>query len=148
MRSSPSGRYQLEVGAISKSASVSCKPGLHPRRELLDDTLLVMAVAGSTRIEISSHSSDLGHWRAAGRPAEPRLRDSVIGYFASEGYLPRPLQERHLPSREVAIVLNFAAPHRATHRTQPAQPSTETHGSSQCSIAIISMRPSGPGTLW
>jgi AraC-like DNA-binding protein len=26
--------------------------------------------------------------------------------------LPRPLHERHLPSREVAIVLNFAAPHR------------------------------------
>jgi AraC-like DNA-binding protein len=26
--------------------------------------------------------------------------------------LPRPLRERHLPSREVAIVLNFAAPHR------------------------------------
>ncbi len=71
-----------------------------------------MRLVGSTRIEITGHRSDLGRWRAGRRPAEPRLRDYVLGYFASEGFLPRPLHERHLPSREVAIVLNFAAPHR------------------------------------
>src|ERR1700751_5894056 len=71
-----------------------------------------MGPVGSTCIEVSGHQSDHGRWRAAQRPAEPRLRDYVLGYFASEGFLPRPLHERHLPSREVAIVLNFAAPHR------------------------------------
>src|SRR5262249_31077236 len=58
-------------------------------------------------------------WQAAHRPAEPRLRDYVLGYFASEGFLPRPLHERHLPFREVTIVLNFAAPHRIIDPSDP-----------------------------
>jgi AraC-like DNA-binding protein len=78
-----------------------------------------MGLAGSIRIEVSGHRSDLGRWRAAQRPAEPRLRDYVLGYFASEGYLPRPLYERHLPSREVTIVLNFARPHRIIDASDP-----------------------------
>src|SRR5215471_11815854 len=86
-----------------------------------DDTLLAMGQVGSTRIEVTSHGSDLGHWRAAQRPAEPRLRDYVLGYFASEGFLPRPLHERHLPSREVAVVLNFAAPHRTIDPSDPTR---------------------------
>jgi AraC-like DNA-binding protein len=78
-----------------------------------------MGPIGSTRIEVTGHRSDLGRWRAAQRPAEPRLRDYVLGYFASEGYLPRPLHERHLPLREVTIVLNFAAPHRIIDPSDP-----------------------------
>jgi AraC-like DNA-binding protein len=78
-----------------------------------------MGLAGSTRIEVTCHRSDLGRWRAAQRPSEPRLRDYVLGYFASEGFLPRPLHERHLPLREVAIVLNFAAPHRIIDPSDP-----------------------------
>jgi hypothetical protein len=78
-----------------------------------------MGLAGSTRIEITDHRSELGLWRAAQRPAEPRLRDYVVGYFASEGFLPTPFDERHLPSREVAIVLNFAAPHRIIDPSDP-----------------------------
>ena len=80
---------------------------------------MAMGLAGSTRIEITDHRSELGLWRAAQRPAEPRLRDYVVGYFASEGFLPTPLHERHLPSREVAIVLNFAAPHRIIDPSDP-----------------------------
>ncbi len=64
-----------------------------------------MGSAGSTRIEVTAHRSDLGRWRAAQRPAEPRLRECVVGYFASEGFLPKPLHERHLPLQEIAIVL-------------------------------------------
>src|SRR5438876_8645103 len=78
-----------------------------------------MGPVGSTRIEVSGHRSDLGHWRAAQRPAEPRLRDYVLGYFASQGFLPRPLHERHLPALEVALVLNFAAPHRIIKPSDP-----------------------------
>jgi AraC-like DNA-binding protein len=78
-----------------------------------------MEPVGSTSIEVSEHRSDLGRWRAAHRPAEPRLRDYILGYFASEGFLPRPLHERHLPLREVVIVLNFAAPHRVIDPSDP-----------------------------
>ena len=70
-------------------------------------------------IEVTAHRSDLGRWRAAQRPAEPRYSDYVLGYFASEGFLPSPLQERHLPGREVTIVLNFGAPHRIVDPSDP-----------------------------
>src|SRR5215475_7739472 len=80
---------------------------------------LAMGLIGSTRIEVTSDRSDLGRWRAAQRLAEPRLRDYILGYFASEGFLPKPLHERHLPSREVAIMLNFAAPHRIIDPSDP-----------------------------
>lgn len=69
----------------------------------------------STRVEIISHQSDLGCWRAAQRLAKLHLRDFILGFFASEGFLPTLLYERHLPSREVSIILNFAAPHRIAH---------------------------------
>jgi AraC-like DNA-binding protein len=63
-------------------------------------------------LEVTVHGSELGRWRAAQRPADPRLREYVHGYFVSEGFLPKPLLERHVPSLEAAIVLDFAAPHR------------------------------------
>ena len=99
---------------------------LDPSRTPPDDTILAMALVDSTRIEVSGHRSDLGRWRAAHRRAEPRLRDYVHGYFASEGFLPRPLHERHLPALEVAIVLNFAAPHRIIDPSDPKR--TTEHG--------------------
>ena len=71
-----------------------------------------MAPIRSAPLEVTGRRSDLGRWRAAQRAADRRLRDYVLGYFASEGFLRRPLHERHLPLCEVAIVLNFAAPHR------------------------------------
>jgi AraC-like DNA-binding protein len=80
-----------------------------------------MGFVRSTHLEVSGHSSDLGRWRAARRPAEPRLRDYIVGYFASEGLLPTPLHERHLPALEVAIVLNFAAPHRLLDPSDPTR---------------------------
>jgi AraC-like DNA-binding protein len=78
-----------------------------------------MGAIRSARIEVTGHRSDLGRWRVAQRPAGPHLRDYVHGYFASEGFLPRPLHERHLPALEVAIVLNFAAPHRIIDPSDP-----------------------------
>jgi AraC-like DNA-binding protein len=78
-----------------------------------------MGLVDSTRVEVTGHRSDLGRWRAAQRPSEPRLRDYVLAYFASAGFLPRPLHERHIPLREVAIVLNFAAPHRIIDPSDP-----------------------------
>ena len=82
---------------------------------------MAMGLVGSSPIDVAGHRSDLGWWRAAQRAAEPRLRDYVLGYFASQGYLPRPLRERHLPLREVAIVLNFAAPHRIIDPSEPGR---------------------------
>jgi|SRR6202042_92414 hypothetical protein len=74
--------------------------------------MLAMGLVGSTRIEVTGHRSDPGRWRAAYLFAALPLHDSVLGYFARESFLPRPLHERHLPLREVTIVLNFASPHR------------------------------------
>jgi hypothetical protein len=74
--------------------------------------MLAMGLVGSTRIEVTGHRSDLGRWRVAHLFAASPLHDYVLGYFASENFLPRPLHERHLPLREVTIVLNFASPHR------------------------------------
>jgi hypothetical protein len=85
---------------------------LDPRRTPLYETLLAMGPVGSTRIEVSGHRSDLGRWRAAQPPFEPRLRDYILPHFGSEGFLPKPLHARHLPALEVTIVLSFAAPHR------------------------------------
>src|SRR5262249_37772875 len=84
-------------------------------------------LSGSTPIEVTGHRSDLGRWRAANRPAEPDLCDYVHGYFASEGFLHRPLYERHLRPRDVAIVLNFAAPHKIIDPSDPKR--TTEHGS-------------------
>jgi AraC-like DNA-binding protein len=92
-----------------------------------------MRSVGPTRIEITGHSSDLGRWRAARRFAEPRLRDQVVGYFASEGFIPKPLHERHLPSRETAIVLNFAAPHRII---QPSEPTRTLELRNACVVGL------------
>ena len=108
-----------------------------------------MGLVGSTRIEVSRHSSDLGRWRAAQRPPEPCLRDYVLGYFASEGFLPRPLHERHLPALEVAIMLNFAAPHRIIDPSDPKR--TTEHGNAW--IVPLQHRHHiqeafGVGTLW
>lgn len=63
------------------------------------------------------HRSELGEWQTAQRPADPRLRAYVHGYFASSSRLRVPVQELHLPSAEVAVLLNFGAPHRRRDTT-------------------------------
>jgi AraC-like DNA-binding protein len=70
-------------------------------------------------VQITTHRSDLGRWRAAHRSAGSHVCDDVRGYFASKSLLPRPLHERHLPSRDVAIVLNFGAAHRIINPSDP-----------------------------
>ena len=63
-------------------------------------------------METGEHSSELGEWQTVQRAADPRLRAYVHGYFASSSQLRVPVQERHLPSAEVPLLLNFGAPHR------------------------------------
>lgn len=63
-------------------------------------------------METGEHESDLGHWQTAQRAADSRLRAYVHGYFASTSNLRAPVQEHHVPSTEVPLVLNFGAPHR------------------------------------
>jgi AraC-like DNA-binding protein len=92
-----------------------------------------MGTIRSASLEVTGHRSDLGRWRAAQRPADRRLRDYVLGYFASEGFLPKPLDERHVPSLGVAIVLNFAAPHRII---DPADPKRTTEHISAWVVAL------------
>jgi len=70
-------------------------------------------------MQIFEHHSSLGQWRVAQRRADPRLRDYVHGYVVSEGYLPTAVREWHVPSLEVAVVLNFASPHRMLDASDP-----------------------------
>jgi AraC-like DNA-binding protein len=58
------------------------------------------------------HRSELGQWRTTQRLADPRLRAYVHGYFASSSSLHVAVRERHVPSPEVPLLLNFGAPHR------------------------------------
>ncbi len=71
-------------------------------------------------MKIDEHQSELGEWQSAQRSADPRLRAYVHGYFASSSALRVPVQELHLPSTEVAILLNFGAPHRRMDTTGQA----------------------------
>jgi AraC-like DNA-binding protein len=63
-------------------------------------------------METGEQRSELGVWQTAQRPADPRLRVYVHGFFASSSNLRMPVQERHVPSTEVPLLLNFGAPHR------------------------------------
>src|SRR5262245_26305520 len=63
-------------------------------------------------METGEHRSELGQWQTAQRPADPRLRAYVHGYFASSSNLRLAVQERHVPTTEVPLLINFGAPHR------------------------------------
>jgi AraC-like DNA-binding protein len=63
-------------------------------------------------MKTTEHRSALGEWQTAQRPADSRLRAHVHGYFGSSSNLRTPVQERHLPSTEVALLVNLGAPHR------------------------------------
>ncbi len=60
----------------------------------------------------SEHESELGRWQSVYRRADPRLRSWVHGYFASSSELAAPVLERHLPSVEIPLLLNFGEAHR------------------------------------
>ena len=72
-------------------------------------------------METAEHRSELGQWQTAQRPADPRLRAYVHGYFASSSNLRLAIQERHLPSTEVPLLLNFGAPHRRLDAVGPGE---------------------------
>src|SRR4029077_11023006 len=63
-------------------------------------------------VKTGEHRSELGEWQTTQRPADPRLRSYVHGYFASSSHLRISVQEWHLPSTEVPLLLNLGAPHR------------------------------------
>ncbi len=63
-------------------------------------------------VQVHEHTSTLGTWRTLQRSADPCLRAYIHGFVGSSSYLPSPVLERHLPSTEVSLVVNFASPHR------------------------------------
>jgi AraC-like DNA-binding protein len=63
-------------------------------------------------LQLEDHRSELGQWRTAQRAADPRLRAYVRGYVGSSSRLHLAVQERHVPSVEVPLLLNFGTPHR------------------------------------
>lgn len=73
-------------------------------------------------MQIGEHRSELGNWRTAQRAADPHLGAYFHGYFASSSELARPIRERHLPSLEVPLFLNFGAPHCRLNSGEPGSP--------------------------
>jgi hypothetical protein len=67
---------------------------------------------GDIVLQAEEHRSELGQWRTTQRPADPRLRAFVRGYVGSSSHLRVAVQERHVPSPEVALLLNFGTPHQ------------------------------------
>ena len=63
-------------------------------------------------MEIGEYDCELGQWRTVQRAADLRLRAYVHGYFASSSRLRGTVRERHVPSIEVPLLLNFGASHR------------------------------------
>jgi AraC-like DNA-binding protein len=63
-------------------------------------------------VETGEHRSELGEWQTVQRPAHHRLRAYVHGYLASSSNLCIAVQERHLPTTEVPLLINFGTPHR------------------------------------
>ncbi len=72
-------------------------------------------------MQIQEHASELGRWRVAHRNAHPQLHAFVRGYFASSSFLPNPIRERHLPSAEIPLFLNFGASHRRLDTAKPQE---------------------------
>lgn len=70
-------------------------------------------------MQIDEHHSELGRWRVAQRRAHPHLRAFMRGYLASSSSLPKPVRERHLPSTEIPLFLNFGSPHRRLDSAAP-----------------------------
>ena len=70
-----------------------------------------MGASQSGDLHVFEHHSCLGDWRFAQRRSDPRLRDYLHAFVVSEGCLPTVVREWHVPTLEVAVVLNFAAPH-------------------------------------
>jgi len=62
-------------------------------------------------VRVAEYTAEFGRWDEVQRASDPRLRPYVHGYFATSSSLVRPARERHLPTAEVPMVLNFGASH-------------------------------------
>jgi AraC-like DNA-binding protein len=62
-------------------------------------------------VRVAEFTSEFGRWDEVERASDPCLRPYVHGYFATSSSLVRPVWERHLPTAEVPMVLNFGASH-------------------------------------
>src|SRR5215475_14585425 len=78
-------------------------------------------------MRVAEHTSEFGRWDEVQRPADPRLRPYVHGYFATSSSLVRPARERHLPAVEVPMVLNFGAAHTRLDAPSGGEPQRLDH---------------------
>ena len=68
-------------------------------------------LADASRPHVVRHDSAVGRWELASGAAAPPLRPYVRGYLGTSSRIGF-LRERHLPSGDVALIINFGAPHR------------------------------------
>jgi AraC-like DNA-binding protein len=78
-------------------------------------------------MRVAAYTSELGRWEEVERASDPRLRPYVHGFFATSSSLLRPARERHLPSAEVPVVLNFGASHTRVDARSDSGPQRLDH---------------------
>src|SRR5262249_40960398 len=74
----------------------------------------------SPALRLTHHDSELGRWELSLRDPHPRLRAYVRAYVGTKGHIGF-LRERHLPSGDAALIVNFRAPHRPVAPPAPAR---------------------------
>jgi AraC-like DNA-binding protein len=70
-----------------------------------------MVAASALRTQVVHHRSELGEWELVTRAPDPRLRPYVRTYVGTRSRIDL-LRERHLPSGDAALLINFGTPHR------------------------------------
>jgi AraC-like DNA-binding protein len=82
--------------------------------------------AGSAPVpqtRVQRRESESGWWELATRGPHPQLQEHVLGYIGIDCRMDLP-RERHLPSGEVELLVNFGAPYRVIDAEDPARSST------------------------
>lgn len=117
--------------------------------------------ARSPQTRVERHESESGWWELATRGPHPRLQPHVLGYIGIDCRMDLP-RERHLPSGEVELLVNFGAPYRVIDAADPARSSTHrgatvvgvhdrhvvTEETGAQHVLVVRLRPTGAHLLF
>ena len=110
------------------------------------------------RTHLERQHSDLGRWELATRGPHPELRAHVLGYIGIKSSIDM-VRERHLPSGEAELLVNFGTPYRVVdpacagrstehHRVTVVgvhNRSVLTEGTGVQHVLVVRFRPIGAG---
>lgn len=113
------------------------------------------------RTYLERHESEAGRWELATRAPRPELGRYLLGYVGIDCRMDLP-RERHLPSGEVELLVNFGAPYRVINADDPARSSTHqgatvvgvhdryvvTEETGAQHVLVVRLRPTGAHLLF